>query len=95
MGHDGRLDDLLVSCLFDCSIIRSLNSFCFASNVLTPAGVISARAGARHSGVDVVKARRMFVLLAELERFARRWTNMLMVWKIDGVGYGESNGFGG
>lgn len=86
------LENLLASCRLDCSIIRSLNSFCFASNDFTPAAVMSASAGARHSGVDVVKARRTFVLLAELERFAKRWTNMLMVLRNESVGYGGGLG---
>lgn len=63
-----------------CSASRSRNSFCLASNDVTPSGVMSANAGDRRRGVVVLSVRRRVegVLVSELELFTSRRANMVV-----------------
>jgi hypothetical protein len=62
------------------------------SKDFTPAGVISDKAGERHSEVEVVKGRRAFTALKELELFAMRRANMMVGLRVWGMGIEKYNG---
>ena len=65
---------------------RSLNSFCLASNELTPSGVMSPNAGDRKTTGVLLKVRREAG--RELELFARRRANIfaMIPGYVRGVG---------
>lgn len=83
------VDRLASAFCLACSASRSRNSFCAASNEVTPSGVMSANAGERRRGVVVLKVRTIVEdALREPELLINRRANILT------IGYRETGSFG-